>query len=152
MYSIVLVFHSWFRFIVLAFGLWLLVVCIRGLIRRDVWTTHAERTHVRFIGALDLQLLLGLLLYFVLSPVVAAARSDMGAAMHNSELRFFGMEHITMMLTAVVVAHAGRVVSKRKQGAARFRVALLTQGLWLLLTLVAIPWPGFAASRPLFRL
>jgi hypothetical protein len=67
-------------------------------------------------------------------------------------LRFFGVEHIATMLIAVAVAHVGRVRSKRKQGAARYRSTLVFQSIWLLLTLAAIPWPGLDIARPLFRM
>jgi hypothetical protein len=97
------------------------------------------------------QFLLGLLMYFALSPVTAAARANMGAAMKVPELRFFGVEHAATMFIAVTVAHLGRIRAKRKQARARYRSTLITQIFWLLLTLAAIPWPGLDIARPLFR-
>jgi hypothetical protein len=150
MYSVVLFTHSWLRYLLLGFGIALLVVCARHR-KSTHWTEKHERLHVLFLAVLDVQFLLGLLLYFKLSPYSQAALANMGAAMKEPTLRFFGVEHITTMLIAVVVAHVGRVRSKRKQGAAHFRSVLITQSVWLLLTLAAIPWPGLDIARPLFR-
>lgn len=127
-----------------------MVVCARDR-KSGSWAEKHERLHVLFLAVLDVQLLLGLLLYFKLSPYSQAALANMGAAMKEPTLRFFGVEHITTMLVAVVVAHVGRIRSKRKQGAAHFRSALITQVAWLVLTLLAIPWPGLDIARPLFR-
>jgi hypothetical protein len=46
----------------------------------------------------------------------------------------------------------GRARTKRREGRARYRTTLITQSLWLLLTLAAIPWPGLDIARPLFRM
>jgi hypothetical protein len=151
MYLAVLFIHSWLRWLVLAFGLGLLLTSIGGVRTRAEWAPKHERLHTAFILVLDLQLLLGLLLYFVLSPITAMAMHNFGAAMKDAQLRFFGVEHIFTMLLAVVVAHIGRVRSKRKTDGARHRSVLITQAVWLVLTLAAIPWPGLDIARPLFR-
>jgi len=149
MYIATLFLHSWLRYVVLALGIALLVGAAGG-VRRGSWSAGLERLHVMFVAVLDVQLLLGLLLYLVLSPVAAAARANMGAAMKDPHLRFFGMEHLVTMLIALIVVHVGRVRSRRK-GNARSRSVLITQIVWLLLTLAAIPWPGLDIARPLFR-
>jgi len=150
MYSVVLFIHSWLRYLVLGFGLWLLIACARN-VRASEWAPRQERLHVRFLAVLDTQFLLGLLLYFVWSPISAAARANLALAMKDAQLRFFGVEHIATMLIAVIVAHLARARSKRKSGSARYVSVLITQCVWLLLTLAAIPWPGLDIARPLFR-
>jgi hypothetical protein len=152
MYIAVLFIHSWLRYVVLFLGAWLLVASARGLRGGGTWSPSDERLHVGFLAVLDSQLLLGLSLYFVLSPISAAARVNMALAMKDPHLRFFGVEHIATMLIAIVLAHVGRVRAKRKHGRARYRSTLITQIFWLLLTLSAIPWPGLDIARPLFRM
>jgi len=49
-----------------------------------------------------LQLLLGIWLYFV-SPIVNHFLHHFSEAVSEREVRFFGMEHVFMMLVAVVV-------------------------------------------------
>lgn len=152
MYVAVLFIHSWLRYAVLGMGLWLLVAVIRGLRRGDAWAAADDRVHARFLAVLDVQFLLGLLLYFWLSPIAAAARADWGATMKEATLRFFGMEHLVTMFLAIAIVHVARARSKRREGSARYRTVLIAQCLWLVLTLVAIPWPGLDIARPLFRM
>ncbi|HMI92384.1 MAG TPA: hypothetical protein VK509_13505 [Polyangiales bacterium] len=150
MYLVTLYLHSWLRYLVLGLGLWLLVAAARGKSGTE-WSGSDERLHVRFLAVLDTQFVLGLLLYFVLSPLTAAAMSNFGAAMKDANLRFYGVEHIATMFLAVASAHIGRVRSKRKTGGARHKTTLIFQVIWLVLTLLAIPWPMLDSGRPLFR-
>lgn len=151
MYTALLFIHSWLRYAVLGLGLWLLIAAIAGIRRGDPWAQNHERLHKQFLAALDTQVVLGLILYFFLSPITAAARANLAIAMKDAQLRFYGVEHLTMMLIAVAVAHVGRARSKRREGRVRYRSTLITQTLWLVLTLISIPWPGLDIARPLFR-
>jgi hypothetical protein len=95
---------------------------------------------------LDTQLLLGLLLYFGLSPVAAAARANIGAAMGDATLRFVLVEHTFAMLVALVAAHVGHRVSKTSANdAARHRAGMLGASVALVLVCAGIPW---AFRRP----
>jgi hypothetical protein len=151
MYTAVLFIHSWLRYALLGLGVWLLIACIAGLRSGGSWAPSHERLHKQFLAVLDTQLLLGLIMYFFLSPIASAARANMAIAMKDPQLRFFGVEHLVTMLIAVAVAHVGRVRSKRREGRVRYRSTLITQTLWLVLTMIAIPWPGLDIARPLFR-
>jgi hypothetical protein len=151
MYVAVLFTHSWLRWIVLAVGFGLLITSTAALLRKRSWSSGLERLHRGFLGVLDIQFILGLLMYFVLSPIAATARSNMEAAMKDPTLRFFGVEHAVTMLLAIIIAHVGRVLAKRKPGRPQLRRTVITQAIWFLLTLSAIPWPGLDIARPLFR-
>jgi hypothetical protein len=151
MYTVALFIHSWFRYLVLACGIWLLIASARAMRAGGEWLPKHERLQLGFVALLDTQLLLGLSLYFILSPISAAAMSNLAAAMKDAQLRFFGVEHIATMLIAIVVAHVGRARAKRKQARARYRTTLITQIAWLILTLAAIPWPGLDVARPMLR-
>ena len=100
---------------------------------------------------LDTQLLLGLLLYFVYSPVTTAALADFGGAMKVPQLRFFAVEHVFGMLIAIALAHVGRGKIRTAPIERRARLALVFYGLSLVALLASIPWPGMPAGRPLFR-
>jgi len=152
MYGVVLFVHSWNRWLVLASGIATLAIAIQGRAARREWTKMDQHLTRVFISSLDLQAVLGLLLYFVLSPIVPKTMTEFKAAMHVSALRFFAIEHITMMLLALIAAHLTAVLGKRavtsraRQGRLAWGVALT-----LLLLLSSIPWPGLAQGRPLFR-
>ncbi|HMJ12645.1 MAG TPA: hypothetical protein VK524_14580 [Polyangiaceae bacterium] len=152
MYAIVLIVHSWLRYVVLALGLVLLATAASNLRQQASWSERHESIHRAFLSTLDLQLLLGLLLFIVWSPLVEILLSNFAAGVKDAQLRFFGLEHPVTMLLAVVIAHVGRTRSRRKQGRARQQTVVITQALWLLLTFTAIPWPWLDVGRSLFRL
>lgn len=141
MYGFVLLVHSWLRWAVLAAGL---AAVARGGARDSAagkW----------FTILLDVQIALGLLLYFVLSPFTRIALNDFGSAMGDSQLRFFAIEHLFGMVIGTALAHIGRAKIRKAPEDRRPRLALIFYGLALLAILISIPWPGMPAGRPLFR-
>ena len=149
MYPLVLLVHSWMRWVVLAAGL---VACFRGLTRRgQLWTLADERAGFWFTLALDIQFLLGVLLYFAFSPITPRVFDDFGAAMGDSALRFWAVEHVVGMIIGLALAHIGRARTRRVADAKRHRTAAIFYGLALLAVIAAIPWPGLPNERPLFR-
>jgi hypothetical protein len=150
MYSLVLAAHSILRWVVVLTGLAAAGRGIAGWGGRR-WTSSDSRAGLWFVSALDLQLLVGLALYFVLSPAMKDAMRNAGAAMRDPILRFFLVEHVTGMLLAVVCAHIGRVkIKKATDDGRRHRLAAVFFGLAIVLILLSIPWPGMPAGRPLW--
>ena len=151
MYSFVLLLHSWFRWAALAVGIVATVVAI-GDKTGGGPGSRADRVGLMFVMLVDIQLLLGLLLYLVLSPFTATALRDFGAAMRAPALRFWAVEHAATMLLAVIAVHVGRVLARtaRTPQARRTR-QVVSFGLATVLMIVATPWPGMANGRPLFR-
>jgi hypothetical protein len=96
---------------------------------------------VFFTSAMDLQLLLGLLLYIFFSPLTTSAFRDFSTAMGNDVMRFFTVEHVFFMVLAIVFAHLGSAFSKRaEEPAKKHRTAALWFGLSLILLLLGMPW------------
>jgi hypothetical protein len=151
MFEVALFLHSWLRWATLAAALVALAAAF-GIERDGRGRERADRRGLLFVVTMDVQLLLGFLLYFALSPTTAAIFDNFGAAMGDSAARFWAVEHVTLMTLAVVAAHLGRVLSRkaRTPGSARMRL-LVCFGLATVAMLAAIPWPGMPAGRPLFR-
>lgn len=155
MYPLLLTLHSWLRWFVVIVGLIAVAQFASGWWGRRAWQGLDGRLAIIFPTLLDIQLLVGLLLYFFVSPITAAALRNFGAAMGNAVTRFYTIEHQLLMVLALVLAHVGGVLSKKRSAdSARFRVATVLFGLALVLILVAIPWPFVATGlgRPWFRL
>jgi len=152
MYTFVLGLHSWLRWLALIAGVMATFVAFSDR-SESGRQRRTEMWGLVFMMLLDVQLLLGLLLYFVLSPFTREAMNDFGAAMRSAGLRFFAVEHVTLMLGAVLLAHVGRMLARKsvtnqsKRSRLFFCFALAT-----VLMLIGIPWPGMPAGRPLFRL
>lgn len=153
MYTLVLSLHSILRWAVLIAGLVVVVWEIAGWLGNRPWESINDRLGLIYTSLMDLQLLIGLLLYFVLSPLTRQAFQDFGAAMSNSALRFWAVEHILVMVIAVILAHVGRSRSKKAvDPRAKHRTAAIFFGLAFIAMLLAIPWPFLASGRPWIRL
>jgi hypothetical protein len=154
MYLLVLFLHSWLRWGAIIAGALAVVTLLTSQPRPGV-PDSSDRWGRFFIIALDLQFVLGLLLYIGLSPTTYAIfhETGMGAAMRDPVARFWAVEHVTMMVVAIVIAHVGRVIARKAATPAARRTRLL---ICFLISLIAIlggtPWPGMRAGRPLFRI
>jgi hypothetical protein len=149
MYTVVLFLHSWLRWLALGAG-GAAVFAAFGKSGADV--RRVERWGLLFMIALDTQLLLGLLLYGLLSPFTRQAMQDFGGAMRDPLLRFWAIEHFVMMLIAAILVHVGRVLARNTTDPEKKRKRMLVCfGLALLLILVGIPWPWMSVGRPFFR-
>lgn len=146
MYSFILTFHSIVRWVALLLGIFVTASSVFGWFGKRAWSSANRRGAVFYTSAMDIQLLLGLLLYIFFSPKTQAAFQNFSAAMSSPELRFFALEHALYMLLAVVFAHLGSVFARKGQDdAAKHRRAVLWFGLSLLMLLLGMPW-----DSPLF--
>jgi uncharacterized membrane protein YozB (DUF420 family) len=149
MYTFVLAVHNILRWIVLFLLILALVRAFRGWFGKRDWTSTDRRAGTFYSVALDIQLLLGLILYFVLSPITRIALSDFGSALANTDLRFFVFEHVLMMILAVILAHVGVATAKRAaEPALKHRRSAIWFSLSLIAILLGMPWfrpllPGF---------
>ena len=151
LYAIALVAHSYVRWLVLLVAIVLLVRTLMGWLGGREWTGADNRLHGLLVGVVNLQFVLGALLYAWLSPVTYAFFGNMGGGMGEPMLRFFGIEHIVGMVVAITLIHIGRGRSQRKTGSARHKTVFITLLIAVLVMLVSIPWPARPYGRPLFR-
>ncbi|AKQ63757.1 hypothetical protein A176_000669 [Myxococcus hansupus] len=152
LYSVVLLLHSWLRWGVVVLGAFALGKSLWGWMRGREWTAVDRRVQVAFVSAFDLQMLLGMTLYFALSPLTPRSFEAFRMNMGISQLRFFGLDHPLMMLLALTAAHAASAMSRR-DGPAQQRHRTWAIGLLIaaLLIAFAIPWPAMSVGRPLIR-
>ena len=107
----VLILHNVVRWAVLFFGLWTLLNGITGYFGKRNYTANDNRSNLFFMISCDIQLLIGLILYFVNGW--SAKLKDLGSNMKDPYIRFFTMEHIVMMLIAWALVHIGRASVKK---------------------------------------
>lgn len=151
MYYSMLVVHSWFRWAVILLGLFAVARAVSGWARGAAWTPADDRAARLLTIAVDLQVLFGLLLYFVYSAFTKTALNDFGTAMGSSELRFWAVEHPFGALLGVALIHIGRGRLKKAPEPRRHRTAAIWFGIAMIAILVSIPWPGTPHARPLFH-
>ncbi len=151
MYRAFLAAHSINRWLVLIALALAIGRALRGWLGGREWTSADETTGKALAGLMDLQMLLGLVLYVFLSPHTREGFSDLGAALGDRVLQFWTLEHGPVMLIALVLTHIGASRSRRPEEARdRHRTAALWFGIAALLVLAAIPWPFLSYGRGLF--
>ncbi len=138
MYNAFLTTHSYLRWIVLILATVTVVKYLSGKLSKKSFTSADNKISLYYSIAMDIQLIVGLVLYLFLSPITNSFHIDM----KDTFSRFWGMEHMVMMLVAVMLVHIGRVkVKKAKKDTSKFNRGTIYYLLSLLVMLVAIPWP-----------
>lgn len=132
MYNILLHAHSGLRWLVL---IALVIALFQTFSRRGTTGSIMETKSVLFTFILShIQLLIGLILYFISPKVVFGADT-----MSNSLIRFFSVEHLAGMLIAIVLITMGYTQAKKAE--LPFNKAFNFYIAAFILILISIPWP-----------
>lgn len=139
-YNLIQHAHSGLRYVLLVL---LLMSIIKAFGKRrggNVYPGKDSLFLATFITT-HIQLLLGLLLYFIFSPYVRF-EGGIEAIMGDKATRFYTVEHLVGMLLAIIIITVGYVKAKRQ---AELNKGWKTIGIYYLIGLVlivlSIPWP-----------
>lgn len=132
--------HSVLRWALLAFIIGAIGVSLVGWLQKKEFGKPSDSLTKLALIFSHIQLLIGLILYFI-SPIVQAALEDMGAAMKNAELRYWAVEHISVMIIGIALITIGRVRAKKAADALRkHKQVVIFFSIGLVLILSRIPW------------
>lgn len=146
-YAHMLAFHGISRWLVLAFVIWGLYTLYEGYRTQKPFTKKDRLPLSIMVGFLHLQALVGLVLYFVMSPLTQRFMANPAAINFSDEVFYFGIYHILCMLSAVIIAQVGVIKAKKlAPDPAAFKAALVYVTIAFILILIAIPY-----DRPTFR-
>lgn len=137
MHSILVHAHSGLRWILLILILAAIFSTISGLSGNKPFTATIRKTALFTLIVTHLQLILGLILYFI-SPKVQFGPDTMS----DSVLRFFAVEHISTMLIAIVLITLG--YSRMKRGSsdgAKYKAVFWFYLFGFILLMAGMPWP-----------
>lgn len=144
--------HSYLRWVVLILAVVAVARAIGAARGGRRWEPGDEAASRWFLISLDVQALIGIIIYAFLSPFTAVAFADVAATMRDAALRFLMVEHPFGMIVALALAHIGRARSRKAADAGRkHRLVALFYGLALLIMLLSTPWPFMAGGRAWFR-
>jgi undecaprenyl pyrophosphate phosphatase UppP len=148
---VVNIIHNILCWAVLLFGLLAVIKAISGVAGAKKYTSGDNKTGLFFMIFCDVQLLLGLILYFG-GDWFNMLKSNAADVMKNSAQRFFAMEHIVMMIIAWVLVHLGWSMVKRADvDAQKHKRSLIYFGIAMIIILAMIPWPFRSGiGRPWF--
>jgi hypothetical protein len=140
-YSLLVHLHSIGRWIIL---LLLLIAIFNSLVAgQRPWIRTDARTGTILTIFADLMFLVGVSLwYFGPKGYKYIESMGMSAVMKDSYARFFAIEHITMMLIAIILIHIGKAQAKKAiSDKAKHKRTLLFYLIALIIILISIPWP-----------
>ncbi len=136
-----LVIHSILRWAVVLFGVWAVLSSLFAVMSKREYRNADNKLGLFLMISCDLQLLLGLILYFT-GMWFEKLKSGMGAVMKDPNERFFVMEHALMMIIAWLLVHVGRSMVKRADNdAQKHKRTLIYFGIAMIIILAMIPWP-----------
>jgi len=130
--------HSGIRWIFLALLIYAIVNAFTKWRGNKAYTESDRKIGLFTFITSHIQLLLGLGLYFI-SPKVGSMSKEV---MKNATTRFFTVEHISMMILAIVLISIGYISAKKAvDGSQKFKKTFIFFLIALIIVLVAIPWP-----------
>lgn len=142
MYTALQTAHSLFAYIVLAMLFLASLNAITGMVNKRIFKDKDLRIALFALILTHLQLLLGLILYFV-SPKGSSSLGEMS----NSELRLTSLEHPLINLIAIVLITVGWSVHKKQEsGNGKFKKLAIYYSLGFILILSRLPWKAWFAS------
>lgn len=152
MYLPLLALHSLVRWLVLISLLIAIVNAYRGWLFNGRYLTLDNAIRVTAVTFAHVQVAIGVGLYIV-SPIVSYFLHNFSDAVHQRDIRFFGMEHITMMAVAIVLISIGSAKTKSRQtDKEKFKTMAIWFTIALVIIFLSIPW-AFSpfTSRPYWR-
>lgn len=135
--------HSYWAYVVLIVLIYAVVNASIGFIKKKEFTDKDLRIGLFGLIVCHIQLLIGLVWYFM-SPWFAALISDAGAVMKEKSVRLLAVEHPITMIIAIAIITVGWSKHKKKTVAIeKFKIFSIFYGVGLLLMLSKIPWSNW---------
>ena len=132
--------HSFLRWALLLLMIVSIVKAAMSTSGKNPYTSSDRKRTLFTMIAAHLQLVIGVILY--VSRGWSHNFSNMAVTMKTTALRYWTVEHITMMIIAIVFITIGNIRSKKMDtDAGKYKQVLIWFGLALLVIIVAMPWP-----------
>lgn len=140
--------HNLMRWVVIVLAVITILKAMSGMGGNKPFSAGDRKTALFYMISFDIQLLLGLALYFLNGwhNMLTA-----GGVMKDEYRRFFAVEHLVGMLIALILVHKGyNAVKKNIPDATKFKRLFWYSLLSLIITLAMIPWPFREVGRVWF--
>ena len=133
MYSILKHAHSGIRWIVLILLVWAIYDAFTKWKNNTAFSKSSRKASFLTFNFTHIQALIGLIVYFYTPRI-----SFSSGLMKDRVMRFFAVEHPTMMLIAIILITVGYIKGKKQNS---FKPIFWYYLIALLLILAGIPWP-----------
>ena len=139
MYTGLLHLHSFLRWVILLLLVIAILMSLTGMTGKKAFSASQKKTGLFLMIAAHTELLIGLY-QWIAGPLGLKYVSTVGMKDHVA--LFYGVEHITGMIIAIVLITIGRGVSKKSiPDAAKQKRTFWFFLVALVIILVMIPWP-----------
>ncbi|HTN47237.1 MAG TPA: hypothetical protein VL098_12885 [Flavipsychrobacter sp.] len=135
--------HNLMRWVLIILMLVNIVKAAGGMSGNKAFTTGDKRNALFMMISADIQLLLGLALYFM-GPwgIKNIQNQGMGNVMKDATGRFFAIEHTMGMLIGIVLIHIGyAAVKKNIADNAKFKKVFWFTLIAAIVMIASVPWP-----------
>lgn len=141
MYETVKMLHSYWAYLVLFI---LIVTTLNALFKlfgNKEFTAKDLRITLFTLIVSHIQLVLGMIVYFISDYLTLVSEMGMGEVMKNSDLRDKIIEHPLTMIIGIILITIGYSKHKKKESAkSKFKTIAIFYTIALVLILVKIPW------------
>ena len=135
--------HSYWAYLVLAVLIYTVINAVIGWVQKKEFTHKDFRLGLFTLIATHLQLVIGLVWYFM-SPWFEALTTNGGEVMKESSARLLAVEHPLMMVIAIVLITIGWSKHKKQvKSVSKFKTFTIFYGLALVVVLSRIPWSNW---------
>lgn len=136
MYHFIQKFHSGWAYLALLLLVFAVVNALIGMTSKKEFTAKDRKIALFGLIGAHIQLLVGLVLYFI-SPIGHALLGEM----KDADVRLTSLEHPLINIIAIVLITIGWSKHKKGEtGTAKFKSIAIFYGIGLLLILSRIPW------------
>lgn len=141
MYSTVYFIHSWWAYLVVLVLVIASINSLVGFFSKKEYGANDFRVSLFTLIVSHIQLLIGIVLYFVAPYFQAFSEVGMGGVMKDSTLRLYLVEHPLIMIIAVTLITIGYSRHKKKLTShPKFKILAIFYTLALIFVLSRIPW------------
>ncbi|HQX44767.1 MAG: hypothetical protein IPP06_09835 [Saprospiraceae bacterium] len=153
MYEILLNLHSWLRWLVLGMAVVVIYNNYNGWKSGLVYSDKDKKLNTYMMLLLHSQLVIGLALYFGVSPMMKDIMANFGGSMKDSAQRFWSVEHMMGMVIGIIVAQIGASKAKKQStDAQKFKTGFMWFTIAILIIILMIPFGIWNVERPMFRM
>lgn len=141
--------HNFMRWVIIVLAVIVIVKSMSGRNGGKEFTKGDKRNALFLMISADIQLLLGLVMYFMNGWFSVLTG---GGAMANKAARFWSVEHMFGMLVGIILIHIGySAVKKNITDQEKFKKLFRFTLMAIIIILLTIPWPfREMVGRPLF--
>jgi len=118
-----------------------------------VYSDKDKKLNTYMMLLLHSQLVIGLALYFGVSPMMKDIMANFGGSMKDSAQRFWSVEHMMGMVIGIIVAQIGASKAKKQStDAQKFKTGFMWFTIAILIIILMIPFGIWNVERPMFRM